>query len=57
VNTKISRGKTLSSAYKIDGVPALGIQGRFYTSATLAGTHERSLAVADYLIQQARQTA
>lgn len=55
VNTKISRGKTLSNGYKIDGVPAIGIQGRYYTSATLAGTHERALAVADYLIQRARQ--
>jgi thiol:disulfide interchange protein DsbA len=55
VNTKLSRGKQLASGYKIDGVPALGVQGRFYTSATLAGTHERSLQVADYLIQRARQ--
>ena len=55
VNTKLSRGKQLASGYKIDGVPALGVQGRYYTSATLAGTHERSLQVADYLIQRARQ--
>jgi thiol:disulfide interchange protein DsbA len=47
----------LSEAYKIDGVPALGIQGRFYTSGALAGSHERALAVADFLIQRARQKA
>lgn len=57
VNTKSSRAKQLSEAYKIDGVPALGIHGRYYTAASLAGTHERALAVADYLIQQARQKA
>ncbi len=55
VNTKVSKGKTLSNAYKIDGVPALGIQGRFYTSATLAGSHERALAVTDFLVQRIRQ--
>jgi thiol:disulfide interchange protein DsbA len=55
VNTKVSRGKQASNAYKIDGVPALGIQGRYYTSATLAGTHERAVVVADYLIQRSRQ--
>jgi thiol:disulfide interchange protein DsbA len=55
VNTKLTRGKQLSNAYKIDGVPALGIQGRYYTSATLAGTHERALSVADFLILRARQ--
>lgn len=55
VNTKINRGKQLSNGYKIDGVPAIGIQGRFYTSATLAGSHDRAVAVADFLIQRARQ--
>ncbi len=55
VNTKINRGKQLSNAYKIDGVPAIGIQGRYYTSATLAGSHERALAVSNYLIDRARK--
>ena len=31
--------------------------GRFYTAASLAGTHERALAVADFLIQKSRQKA
>lgn len=54
VTTKSNRAKQLSEGYKIDGVPALGVQGRFYTAASLAGTHERALAVADFLIQRAR---
>ena len=57
VNTKASRAKQLSEAYKIDGVPALGIQGRYFTSGALAGSHERALAVADFLIQRSRQPA
>ena len=57
VNTKINRAKQLTAAYKIDGVPALGINGRFYTSGSLAGSNERSLAVADFLIQRSRQQA
>ncbi len=55
VSTKANRAKQLADAYKIDGVPALGIHGRFYTSASLAGTHERAVAVADFLIQLARK--
>jgi len=55
VATKANRAKQLSEAYKIDGVPALGINGRFYTSGSLAGSHERSFAVADFLIQRSRQ--
>lgn len=57
VNTKASRARQLSEAYKIDGVPALGIHGRYYTAASLAGTHERALAAADFLIQKSRQKA
>jgi thiol:disulfide interchange protein DsbA len=57
VNTKSNRARQLSDAYKIDGVPALGIQGRYYTSASLAGSHERAVAVADYLIQKSRPKA
>jgi thiol:disulfide interchange protein DsbA len=54
VNTKASRARQLSDAYKIDGVPALGVQGRFYTSGSLAGGLERMVAVADFLIARAR---
>lgn len=57
VNTKANRAKQLADAYKIDGVPAIGIQGRFYTAASLAGSHEQAVAVASFLIQLARQKA
>jgi thiol:disulfide interchange protein DsbA len=54
VATKLRQGKQLAEAYKIDGVPTLGIHGRFFTSGSLAGTHERALAVADQLIRRAK---
>jgi len=54
VNTKAARARQLTDAYKIDGVPALGVQGRFYTSGSLAGSMERMVAVADFLIARAR---
>ena len=57
VSTKANRAKQLSEAYKIDGVPALGIHGRYYTSGALSGSHERALAVADFLIDRARKPA
>lgn len=55
VGTRVSRGRTLSNDYKIDGVPSVAVQGRFYTSPQLAGGAERALAVVDALIQRARQ--
>jgi protein dithiol oxidoreductase (disulfide-forming) len=57
VSTKATRAKQLADAYKIDGVPAIGVQGRFYTAASLAGGHERAVVVADQLIQLARGKA
>lgn len=56
VQTKARQAKQLSESYKIDGVPAIGIHGRYYTSGTLAGANDRALAVADFLIQQVRKS-
>jgi thiol:disulfide interchange protein DsbA len=55
VQTKMRQAKQLSSAYKIDGVPAFGVAGRFYTAGSLAGDNQRALAVADFLIDRARK--
>jgi len=55
VATKMRQAKQLSAAYKIDGVPAIGVAGRFYTAGSLAGDNERALGVADFLIQRVRK--
>ena len=54
VNTKATRARQLTDAYKIDGVPAMGVQGRYYTSGALAGSHEGMLKVVEALIQRSR---
>ena len=55
VSTKTRKATQLQDIYKVDGVPALGIGGRYYTSGTLAQTMERALLITDYLIGQARK--
>ena len=55
VSTKARKATQLQDAYALDGVPALGINGRYFTSGSQAKTLERSLQVADYLIEQSRQ--
>jgi thiol:disulfide interchange protein DsbA len=55
VQTKMRQAKQLTDAYDIDGVPALGVHGRFYTAGSLAGDNVRALAVADVLIARARK--
>jgi thiol:disulfide interchange protein DsbA len=55
VNLKARKATQLQDAFKVDGVPALGIGGRYYTSGSLAGTMERALTVTDHLIMLARK--
>ncbi len=53
--TKVRQATKLAADYKIDGVPALGVHGRYFTSGTLAGSPQASLAVTEYLIALARK--
>lgn len=55
VATKIKRAVQLQNDFKIEGVPSLGVAGRYYIDGTLAGGMERALKVADALIAQSRQ--
>ncbi len=57
VQTRARQAVQLSQAYKIDGVPSIGIAGKYFTSATMAGSTQRVLLVADYLIQRTRATS
>lgn len=54
VATKAGRATQLQNAYKVEGVPALGIAGRFYTDGTLSKNMPRALQIADYLITEIR---
>ncbi|WP_096696477.1 thiol:disulfide interchange protein DsbA/DsbL [Polaromonas sp. AER18D-145] len=55
VATKARKATQLQDAYKIDGVPALGVAGRYFTSGSMAQTMARALLVTDYLIAQVRK--
>lgn len=55
VATKARKATQLQDAYKIDGVPAIGVAGRYFTSGSMAQTMERALLVTDYLIAQVRK--
>ncbi len=55
VQTKARQAQQLSQSYKIDGVPAMGVQGRYVTSGAQAGSNERALAVTDSLVQSLRK--
>jgi len=55
VQTKARQAQQLSQSYKIDGVPAMAVQGRYVTSGSMAGSNERALAVTDALVKGLRK--
>jgi len=55
VSTKARKAAQLQDQFKVEGVPALGIHGRWYTDGTMAGSMARALQVTDYLVGEARK--
>ncbi|MBD8049586.1 thiol:disulfide interchange protein DsbA/DsbL [Limnohabitans radicicola] len=54
VTSKIKKAVQLQNEFRIEGVPSLGVAGRYYIDGGLAGSMERALKVAESLIAQAR---
>ena len=54
VVTKSQKGSQLQSAYKVEGVPAMGVAGQFYTDGTMARSMERALLVVHSLVDDLR---
>ncbi len=54
VVTKVTKATQLQNAYKVEGVPALGVAGRFYTDGSMAGNMPRALQVVESLVADVR---
>jgi thiol:disulfide interchange protein DsbA len=52
VDSKMRQAKTMASRYGVTGVPAIIINGKYKTSAPLAGSPEKMLEVINHLIEQ-----
>ena len=57
VSTKVRKATQLQDSYKVDGVPALGVAGRYYTSSTQAKSMDRALLIATHLVALPRKAA
>jgi thiol:disulfide interchange protein DsbA len=55
VVTKAQKATQLQNAFKVEGVPALGVAGRFYTDGTMAHSMERALLVVQSLLDDIRK--
>lgn len=54
IQDAVSQATQLQDAYGVEGVPALGVAGRFYTDGTIATNMPRALQIVDFLIAEVR---
>lgn len=57
VATQLRKAVQLQDAYKVEGTPALGIAGRYYTDGSMANGFESMIKLANQLIEQVRKGA
>jgi thiol:disulfide interchange protein DsbA len=51
----VRKASQLQDAYQVEGVPSMGVAGRYYTDGTMAGNMQSVLQVVEYLASQARK--
>ena len=57
VATQVRRAIQLQDEYQVEGTPAMGIAGRYYTDGSLAGGFEQMIQITNRLIEQERKRA
>lgn len=55
VATQTNRAAQVWAAYKLEGTPAVAIDGKWMTAPSMVGSREGTLPVMDYLIERARK--
>ncbi len=55
VANQVRRATQLQGDYQVEGVPSMGVAGRYYTDGTMAGNMDNVLRVVEYLAEQARK--
>jgi len=54
VTTKAKTANAIGSAYRVNGVPTLFVQGKYETSPSIAGTKSRAIETLDFLVSKAK---
>jgi len=55
VRTKMRKAQQQAEAYRVDGVPAMSVNGKWYTAPSMAGGNAQVLRVLDHLIELERK--
>ncbi|MGH2669935.1 MAG: DsbA family protein, partial [bacterium] len=56
VEGKVEQAKQAIQRFGIDGVPAVVVNGKYLSSATMAGSFDAVLTVVDFLVARERET-
>jgi thiol:disulfide interchange protein DsbA len=51
----VRRANELQEAYQVEGTPALGIAGKYYTDGSMARGFDRMLQITDTLVAKERK--
>ena len=57
VRTRMRRAAQLVDAYRVEGVPAMAVDGKYYTAPSMVGSNAGVLRVLDQLIEIERKAA
>ena len=52
VSNQVRRASQLQDAYGVEGVPSMGVAGKFYTDGSMAGNMQNVLQVVEALVKQ-----
>ncbi|VAW54737.1 Periplasmic thiol:disulfide interchange protein DsbA [hydrothermal vent metagenome] len=52
VDTLVRKAKKMQTAYKIQGVPSVAVNGKYVTSGSMTGSYENLINVINYLIEK-----
>jgi thiol:disulfide interchange protein DsbA len=55
VASKLQRARQLTANYRVDGVPRVYVNGKYWTEAAQAGSNDRIFPVVDQLVAMARK--
>ena len=55
VRTAQGRATKMSETFKVDGVPAFAVNGKYYTAPAMAGNNLNAIKVVEYLIDVERK--
>jgi thiol:disulfide interchange protein DsbA len=52
VDNMVRKAKKKQTAYKIEGVPSIAVNGKYLTSGSMSGSYQNMVNILDYLVKK-----